>query len=281
MIKYLITLLIFTQCATIVKDPNRPYYFFSKQIDTSFYVDGKKVSETYLELPIPKIPNQKVKIKAEKSGYKSDEIELRYGYNTNVNLNLFLLILYPVGVLIDYLNGSFYSYQSERDTFDLLKDINFNENTNENSFKIFEEERKNLPYGKGFLSANKASKIITISKYENGNLVDLDNRIGFLNPGQYQIKAYFSHSIQENNYITTYEGKGHETVELEIRSNALTVLCTNFDSIKNRKTIFQILYSKPNPRLHIFSDGLLDYSGDLMCPKVDFKRISTDESISK
>jgi hypothetical protein len=268
MIKFIFILLCLTHCATLVKDPNRPYFFFSKQIDTSFYVDGNKVSESYLELPLPKIPDQKVKVRAEKSGYKPEEIELRYVFNSDVHLNFFLLILYPVGVLVDYLSGSFYSYRADQDTFYLVKDKNFVENSNANSYKLFEEERETLQPGDGYLSVNLSSKIVSISKLENGNFVDSDKRIGFLKPGKYLVKAYFSHTIRDNNNFITYEAKSNETVDFEIKSNSLTVICTDFDLRNSKNTIFQVIYSKPNPRLAIIREGLLQQSGNLFCPPV-------------
>ncbi|WP_232225736.1 hypothetical protein [Leptospira terpstrae] len=112
-------------CDTIVKDytPNS-YYFSSNEIDTSFYVDDKKLSETILEVQIPEVPNKTIKIRVEKTDFKPEEVELRYQYNPNVNINWFLLVFYPVGVLVDYFNDSFFSYSAEKDFFILQKTPN-------------------------------------------------------------------------------------------------------------------------------------------------------------
>ncbi|PJZ46750.1 hypothetical protein EHQ30_07885 [Leptospira brenneri] len=284
-------------CATLVKGYTpKHYYFSSNEMDTSFYVDGEKVSETILEVPIPEVPNKTIKIRVEKSGFKPEEVELRYQFNTNVHLNGFLLIFYPVGVLVDYYNDAFYHYSAEKDHFILQKNSNFTENDMNKSYISYEERRGKLKDADGYLSTNRSTKIFSIARFEKGEYIELtnlndsspdnaseifsvasyekmrsaefDKRIGFLKPGKYRIKTFFSYSTIVGRQIITYESKVNETVDIEIFPSALSILCTDID-LKDGKTLVQRIQSKVNPDLNQFSNPMLENSGNRFCPPIN------------
>lgn len=298
--KNILLVFLVLNCATFVKSYAPKHYSFSStEIDTSFYVNGEKVSETILEVPVPDVPNKTIKIRAEKTGFKPEEVELRYQFNPAVHFNGFFLIFYPVGVLVDYLNDSFYHYSAERDFFYMQKDANYTENPNSKSYIDYETKKENLKDADGYLATNLSSKIISIARFENGKYIELssknnsstphysgilpalqyeknmelDERIGFLTPGKYRIKTYFSYTAIAGRYYRTYEGKANEAVDIEIFPSALTVLCTDFDPMGN-KTLIQLIQSKVNPDLRKFSIPVLQNSGNKLCPamnKIVFK----------
>ncbi|TGL86214.1 hypothetical protein EHQ68_12840 [Leptospira congkakensis] len=292
--KNILLVFLVLNCATLAKDyMPKDYSFSTNEVDTSFYVDGEKVSETILEIPIPKVPDKTIKIRAVKTGFKPEEVELRYQFNPIVHLNGLFLIFYPVGVLVDYYNDAFYHYSAEKNYFVMQKDSNFTENDMSKSYVSYEEKRGNLKFANGYFATNRATKIFSIARFEKGEYIELanrkdssidnsngilsvsqyqknnglDNRIGFLTPGKYRISAFFSYSVTEGRNIRTYEGKVNETTEFEVLPNALTILCTDFDQTKG-KTVFQLYQSKSNPDLHKFSAPNLQNTGNQICPAI-------------
>lgn len=295
--KSIFLVFLIMNCATLAKGYTpKNYYFSSNEIDTSFYVDGEKVSETILEVPIPEVPNKTIKIRAVKTGFKPEEVELRYQFNSAVHLNWIFLIFYPVGLLVDYYNDALYHYGAEKNYFILQKNSNFTENEMSKSYISYEEKRGNLKHANGYLVTNQYTKIFSIARYDKDEYIELDNRIdssanqfngilsvsqseknryseldkriGFLTPGKYRVKAFFRYTENVGSRSTTFEGKVNETIDFEIVPNALTVLCTDFDQIKG-KTVLQLFQSKVNPDLHKFSPTNLENSGNQICPALN------------